>query len=138
MDKMFQFDNGKNNRNEWEFSYTASQLLEAAKAQLAFRQERVVVWEAKKEEVMKKIRESGLTVHESVSAQFSNYTSNRNRGAQVIVDETLQGDLDECIEKISTHRDAATQYNAWVQVFEANKSATLTLKVNDWLYFFGK
>lgn len=126
-------------RDEWEFEYTAAKLADAAEAQRDFRNGRVAAWEAKKEEVMKKVKETGLTVHEGPAAGFSNYTSNSvGGGAHVMVDATLQSDLSECVTKISTHRAAAADYDGWVRVLRANPEKRVVLHHDDWLYFFGK
>lgn len=128
------------NRNDWEFEYTARNLAVAAKGQRDFRLSRVDVWEGKKAEVMTKVKETGLTVHEGVAASMSSYTTSNagHGGAHVMVDATLQRDLNECVTKIQTHRAAATEYDAWLQVLDANPEARLKLKHNDWMFFFGK
>lgn len=139
MDRGYQQENGNMNRDDWEFEYTASNLATAAKGQRDFRLGRVKVWEEKKAEVMAKVKETGLTVHEGVAAQMANYTTSAHQqGATVMVDATLQRDLNECVTKIRTHRAAATEYDAWVQVLEANPEARLKLKHDDWQFFFGK
>lgn len=127
------------NRDDWEFEYTASTLAGAAQAQRDHRLERVKAWEEKKAEVMVKIKETGLTVDESVAESMANYTTSaHNRGAQIMVDTGLQRDLSECVQKIRTHREAATAYDGWVQVLDANREARLKLKHADWMFFFGK
>jgi hypothetical protein len=131
------------NRDEWEVEFAASSLALAAAAQRDFRLQRLKVWEAKKEEVMAKIKSAGLTIHEGPAAQMgrdksygSTYT---NQGAHVMVDATLQKDLDECVDKIRAHRDASLEYDAWVQFLRAGNNETrLKLRLGDWLYFFGK
>lgn len=126
------------NRDDWEFDYTASSLAKAAEGQRDYRQTRVVAWEKKKAEVMKRIREGGITVHESVAAGMANYTTSHQEGAQVMVDSTLQRDLNECVAKIRTHREAVQEYDAWAQVLNANPESRLKLKHDDWQFFFGK
>lgn len=129
------------NRNVWEFEYTARNLATAAKGQRDFRLSRVEVWEGKKGEVMAKIKESGLTVHEGVAAQLQGTYTTSNAGyggAQVMVDSTLQRDLNECMAKIQQHRNLANQYDSWLQVLDANPDARLKLKLDDWMFFFGK
>ncbi len=139
MDRAYQQEDGKMNRSDWEFEYTASALAKAAEAQREHRASRVKAWEEKKSEVMAKIKESGLTVDESVAEQFANYTTNTaGRGAQIMVDTGLQRDLSECVTKIRQHRAAATEYDAWAQVLNANPESRLKLKHNDWMFFFGK
>lgn len=126
------------NRHEWEFEYTASALADAAEKQKAFRQSRVEAWETKKTEVMAKVKESGLTVHEGPAAGFQNYTSAVGQGAHVMVDTTLQADLSECVTKIRDHRGAVKDYDGWAQVLRANPEQRIKLHQDDWLFFFGK
>lgn len=128
------------NRQEWEFDYTASSLASAAEAQREFRKGRVVVWEGKKAEVMTKIKDTGLTIHEGIGAGMNTASNNYNAhgGAMVMVDSTLQTDLNECVSKIHAHKSAATDYDGWVQVLNANPEARLKLKHGDWMFFFGK
>jgi uncharacterized protein (DUF2147 family) len=129
------------NRTEWEFDYTASSLAAAATAQRDHRLSRVKAWEEKKGEVMAKIKDTGLTVHESVAEQFGNSYQNAtqaNFGAQVMVDNTLQRDLNECVGKINQHRASAKEYDGWIQVLEGNPDSRLKLKHDDWMFFFGK
>jgi CelD/BcsL family acetyltransferase involved in cellulose biosynthesis len=125
------------NRHEWEFEYTAATLADAAEKQRDYRTSRVAAWEAKKAEVMAKVKESGLTVHEGPAAGMSNYT-NAIQGAHVMVDTTLQQDLSECVTKINAHRQAATSYDGWAQVLRANPEKRVALHQDDWLFFFGK
>lgn len=128
-------------KHEWEFAYTAAVLATAAEAQKAFRESRVTAWEEKKAEVMEKVKTSGLTVHEGPAAGMQSYTSNAYAGAQgahVLVDNTLQADLSECVNKIKAHREAVRQYDGWVQVLKANPESRVKLHQDDWLFFFGK
>lgn len=130
-------------RNDWEFEYTAAKLAEAAKAQRDFRVGRIEVWEGKKAEVMQKIKDSGISVSESVadllgntSAKYAN--AGYGRGAQITIDATLQDDLSECVDKIREHTGLRNSYAAWVQVLEANPESRLKLHHDDWVFFFGK
>jgi len=126
----------ENNRTDWEFDYPASSISMGAKRQREYRDGRVQWWEARKAEVMEKIKTSGLTVHEGVGANLS-YSNTSNQGAQVMVDATLQRDLNECVTKIRSHQAAVKEYDAWIQVLDANPQARLKLKHGDWIFFFG-
>ena len=130
------------NRHEWEFEYTAANLAKAAAAQRDFRAGRVELWAGKKAEVMQKIKDSGISVTESMADLLSNSGKYGNtvsgRGAHITIDATLQGDLSECVEKIRHHAALRDQYNAWVQVLEANPESRLKLTHDDWMFFFGK
>lgn len=138
MDRSYQLENFEMNRNDWEFEYTASTLAKAAESQRDYRRRRVEVWEGKKAEIMEKIKTTGLTVHEGVAAGLSSYSNTGQGGASVMVDVTLQKDLNECVSKIRTHQSAATEYDGWIQVLQANPEARLKLKHADWMFFFGK
>jgi len=124
-------------RSKWEFAYTASALAKAAEAQRDHRNSRVTEWEAKKAEVVEKIKSSGLTVHEGPAATMYTNTSNSG-GAHVMVDTTLQADLSQCVDRIKLHREAAKSYDAWAQVLNANPKARVQLDHDDWMFFFGK
>lgn len=139
-DRSYQDEDGEMNRNNWEFEYTARMLADAAQQQKDYRLSRVTVWEGKKAEVMARIKESGITVHESVADKMTSYTvSNMGRnGPQITIDTTMQRDLSECAEKIQTHRQAATEYDGWIQMLNDNPEDRVKLKHNDWMYFFGK
>jgi hypothetical protein len=123
-------------RHEWEFEYTASVLAEAATMQREFRKGRVEWWTTKQAEVMSKIRESGISVHESPGASYSNTTA--GYGPQVMIDSTLQQDLTECATKIKEHTAQMKAYDGWVQVLSANPDSRVKLHHDDWLVFFGK
>jgi hypothetical protein len=128
-------------RAKWEFEYTAAKLAEAAAAQHAFRVSRIKVWEEKKAEVVAKIKDSGLSVHESIAAGMGSgkySTSFEDNSAHVMVDPTLQKDLNECVKKINSHTEMRNSYDAWRQVLAANPEVRLKLDHDDWMYFFGK
>jgi hypothetical protein len=129
-------------RTKWEFEYTAKALADAAVEQRHFRDQRVLFWTEKKQHVMEKIKAEGLTIDESLSDQLSigspKYGHSGGRGATVLIDATMQADLDECVQKIRTHTDYSKQYDAWVQLLLANPESRVRLDHDDWLFFFGK
>jgi hypothetical protein len=135
----------KMKRDEWLFTYTAKDLAVAAKAQKEFREGRVAAWEAKKTETMARIKESGLTVHEDLAVGMSaanmlnKYQSTHAIGGpQILIDDTMQRDLNECHMKLNEHRNLVKQYSAWLQVLEANPADRVSLDHDDWMFFFGK
>lgn len=126
-------------RNEWKFEYTASKLADAALAKINWHKERLDWWKNKKDEVFATIRSEGLKVDEKISLEFNNPKSRDwERGAQVMVRNDLQKDLDECLEKLQAHTKCLNEYNGWQQVLIANPENRLSLDINDWLFFFGK
>ena len=128
------------NRHEWEFEYTAANLASAAETKRNYHKKRFEAWEAKKAETMEKVKSSGLTIHEGVMGSAYNNTNalTSQPGAMVMVDATLQKDLNECTAKIGAHRTLAADYDSWLQFLDANPEARLKLKQQDWMFFFGK
>lgn len=130
-------------RSKWEFEYTAKNLAEAAARQLAFRVSRVAFWKEQQAEVIKKIKDTGMIVHEDIAAlaynnaKYSANTSARG-GAQIVIDPTLQTDLNKCHMKIQEHSTLESQYKAWQQVLEGNSESRVKLDHDDWMFFFGK
>ena len=129
---------GSGKRDEWEFEYTASKLAEGAAAQKAFRLCRMAWWTEAKEKVMAEVKDTGLEVTESIAAGISNYASTQMAGPQITVRADLQKKLAECHSKIQSHKQAADEYDGWVQVLGANPENRMKLTQADWLYFFGK
>lgn len=129
---------GSGNRDEWEFEYMASKLVQGAEKQRDFRLGRVAWWKEAKDKVMAEVRECGLEVSESVAANISNYSSTQMAGPKVMVRADLQQKLSECHTKIQSHQQAVDEYEGWIQVLSDNPEARLKLTQTDWLYFFGK
>lgn len=133
---MMHISEGK--RNEWEFEYTAFKLADGAVKQMEFRRDRVSFWTQQKANVMAEIKESGLQVDESVTAQISNYSHTQHMEPQIRVRSDLQRKLQECHAKIAEHQQAFDEYKGWIEVLMANPEQRLKLTQADWLYFFGK
>lgn len=124
-------------RNDWKFSYTTEQLLEAAKAKLDYRLSRVSFWQSRLDEAMETLKTSGIEVTESVAAAHGS-TYNSRRGTTIQIDPKIEAQVDECQEKLKEHRTEAAAYRGWVEVFTGNPGLSLDLKYGDWLYFFGR
>jgi hypothetical protein len=76
---------------------------------------------------------------EKISLAFQNPKSrDYDRGAQVMVRNDLQKDLDECMDKLSAHTQRLNEYAGWQQVLAANPESRQALDIDDWLFFFGK
>jgi hypothetical protein len=126
-------------RDHWQFEYVGAKLAEASETKRRHHSGRLQWWLRKKREVMAEIRSRGISVHESVAEGASQFTSvARGAGARIMVNATLQADLDECSAKAAMHRERAEAYSGWVQVLRANPEAKLRLDHSDWLYFFGE
>jgi len=122
-------------RQEWKFDYTASKLAAAAVDKRDTHRKKLEWWEAKKAEVMKNIRETGIEIRDSVAASYSN--TKGGYGPQIEISEGMQRDLTECQQKILEHNRLVGEYDGWRQVLEANPEKQLPLSHEDWLYFFG-
>lgn len=122
------------NRTEWEFEYTASRLATAANAKLEIHKRKLTWWEGKKSETMERIKATGIQVHDSVAASYSN--TKGAFGPRIEIEAGMQRDLSECQEKILEHNRLVQEYDGWRQVFEANPESRLKLTHADWLHFF--
>lgn len=123
-------------KKEWEFRYSTDDLAKAAQDKVEHHTKRLAWWEQKKEEVMKEVRDKGITVQDSVASSVSNYKGGVN--PVIMVEAGLQRDLNECQTKIMEHHRLLNEYDGWDQVLTANKGQKLSLHHEDWLYFFGK
>lgn len=121
------------NRNEWEFSYQADKLLQAALSKQAHHVDRLKWWETQKASVMDKIKAEGIEIDESLS----NFTSNAYRQPTVHVRNDLLTDMQECVSKVAEHRAKVAEYDAWGQVLSSQGQSALKLHHDDWHFFFG-
>lgn len=126
-------------RHDWKFNHKVSVVLEqGAQAKVKHHQERFDFWLVKKQEVMARIKESGIDVKESLAgAEYSNIA--RGFQAQVVIDATMQRDLNECTGKIQEHNAKLNEYQSWAYVL-ANQpqDSMLELDHDDYLFFFGR
>lgn len=129
-------------RHEWEFKYTGAALAAAARAQADYRAGRLTFWKGEKEKIMQLVKEKGLSVHEDmidrIGVSNAKYGSAVQRGAQIMVDRTMQEDLNRAMERIQHHEQLEKEYRAWEQVMAAHPEQQVDLNHDDWIYFFGK
>lgn len=126
-------------RMAWEILLPADELSDAAKTKLKYHKERHAVWTKKQAEVMKKVRAKGLSIHEDLSVGMYANTTKVMRGAQILVDESLQNDLNECHTKLQAHSQLIKDYKAWVDfLYKAKPSEQFPLTHQDYLFFFGE
>jgi hypothetical protein len=126
-------------REEWKFDYTAVKLAEAAQEKINYHSSRLSWWRSRKDEVFNTIRSEGIEVDEKISLTFDNPKSRDwNAGAQVMVRNDLQKDLDEVMDKLKWHTKLLNEYDGWQQVLISNPENRLSLDIKDWLFFFGK
>lgn len=126
-------------RNNWKFEYAASRLAEAAAGKKAFHQERLDWWKTKRDEVMKTIRAEGIEIDEKIVLTYSNPKARDwDRGAEVMIRNDLQKDLQECLKKLQYHTERVDDYDGWQQVLAANPESRQEIDQEDWLFFFGR
>lgn len=125
-------------RDKWTFGFKISDVLAAARAKMDHHRSRIAWWDAKKEEVFAKIKESGLKVSESLVSQYSK-TGYPGASVDLEVDPDLQRKLDECVRKIGEHKAKADSYVAYVEVLSTRPGGDMIdLGVEDWQFFFGE
>ena len=122
-------------RNEWTFDYDAEKLAEAAKAKRDAHERKKEWWEAKKVEVMQKVRATGIDIRDSVASGYS--STKGNFGPQIEIDAGMQRDLTECQQKIFEHDKLIRDYDGWLQVLTAHEDDRLSLDHEDFLFFYG-
>ncbi len=128
-------------RNSWEFQYKVKDLLEAAKARMAFYESRVAFWESKKTETIEKIKSEGITIDESLAARDGKaaYSNFAGRGGQVVIRDDLERDLSEAHGRVASHRKNVATYEAWVEILSSqHQDQVRELNHDDWLFFFSK
>lgn len=123
-------------RDEWKFEYTASTLALAAAKKKSIHEGKKAWWEAKKAEVMARVRESGIEVRDSVASSYSN--TKGGFGPQIEVDSGMQRDLTECQQKILEHDRLVRDYDGWEKTLAAHPESRLSLDHDDYLFFFSE
>jgi hypothetical protein len=126
-------------REQWKFDYTATKLSAAAKAKIAYHEQQLDFWKAKREEVITTIRAEGIEVDEKLVLAHSNPKARDwDRGGEILIRNDLRKVLAECYQKLAYHTEERDTYDGWRQVLEANPENRLSLEIDDWLFFFGK
>jgi hypothetical protein len=126
-------------RDQWKFDYPAAQVAEAAAARSAYHSARLKFWKERREIVLSRIRSEGLEIDESAAVGFRNPKARDwEQGTHVTVRPDLRQDLEECSAKLGYHAKELEQYGSWQQTMAANADKTVSLDIEDWVYFFGK
>lgn len=122
-------------RNEWEFQYQASDLLEAAEAEYQKREERIGYWRDKREEVLEKLKQEGLEI---TNWNEGSGVTKASIGSAIDVqfDQKLIGRLRECEQWLERARSEKKEYAMWVQVFsDCQSTQAFQLHGHDVAYF---
>ena len=127
------FESTTMNRDKWKFSYSVESILNKTQAKKSLHEERLAWWEAKKIEVMDKVKADGLEIDESLATTISNSYA---RGPQVQIRADLLEDLQECVGKIKEHRGKVEEFSAWEAVLNSQSPRDmLELNYDDYLFF---
>lgn len=115
-------------REKWIFRYEVQRLTLAAKDRATHERGREAWWNTEYEAAAVKAKDAGFEVRE--------YDVTGGKNAQIVVDVSLQGRLNECSQKRAAHRAAAEQYEQWWSIFAAQDiTLTFDLDSTDVLYF---
>ena len=126
-------------RDNWKFEYASVDLARAATAKIAFHDEQLAFWKAKREEVVATIRSEGIEVDEKIALTYHNPKARDwDRGGEILVRNDLRKELAECFQKLAYHTELRDTYDGWKQVLEANPNQRQALDISDWLFFFGR
>src|SRR5271166_1672229 len=103
-------------REKWEFPYAADKLLAAAQAKVKHHEGRLKAWEKVREDMKKKIGESGLEVDEGADTGDEFYRFSSNRSPTVQINSEMLRHLNQAAEKVKLHRTHVQDYGAWMEV----------------------
>jgi len=130
-------------RNTWKFTYAGKALAVASKLKLNYHQSRLTFWEKRQKEVEEQIQKDGVKIDKSQllrmannAAQGFSASNTYSRQPTVEINEEMLKDLNECLDKVRSHRQYFDDYSGWLQLFNAQPEAELKLHHDDYLYFF--
>jgi len=113
-------------RNEWEFYFTSTKVVEAATRQIDYHSQRVAHWEAELNAAEEALRGS---------VDFREHDVTGGKNISVVVDPEKQSWLNTCRTKLSGHRAKVAEYSRW-RALLGTGSFTLALDSADYEYFF--
>lgn len=131
-------------RHEWLFAAKVSDIVGGARKKRAHHDARRKFWAKKKEEVIKKIRASGLEVDLGLAAQM--YASGNSFGTmslgkqvpQVRVRTDLSSHLGEAHAKVEEHRIKVVEYDRWIDFLKDQPPGAIReFDHEDHAFFFG-
>lgn len=126
-------------RDQWKFRYTAGQLAEAAQSKIAFHRDRLDFWEARRKEIIGRVKADGIEVNEKTVLQSpSPKLRDFQQGGEIVIRNDLRKSLAESYEKLAYHTGRHDTFDGWRQVLGANAEDSIELDIEDWLFFFGR
>ena len=88
---------------------------------------------------MANIKDDGIAVQEKIALSFSNAKARDfERGGEIVIRDDLRKALTETYDNLKYHTKRRDIYDGWEQVLRANPANSLSLHINDWLFFFGR
>ncbi len=121
-------------RQKWEFEFLGSDLLVAARNKYDHHKKKHQEYLDTRAKIECEIKATGLEIQDSIS-----HPGSTSPGAppRIVVKDTMQRDLNEVTQKIQDHYNKMVGYESWVQIMKGNKTASLRLDSDDYLFFFG-
>ncbi len=127
-------------REDWEFSYPAEVLAEAATKKHQKHEDSFKRWEDRKKEILKDIKEDGIDVRESEALRSHSTRKSWDYdedSSRIVVRNDLDISLKECTKRLSYHIGKIKAYDSWRQVLSSQKEVWVAVDHEDWMFFFG-
>jgi hypothetical protein len=109
------------------FQFAGKRISTAAERESEYHAERLKFWTAEHRQAIDKARAAGLEVHE--------YPVTGGVRAEMVVDPTLQGRINECANKIHLHRKMADQLQIESACYGTQPERMYELEPDDVVYF---
>src|SRR5689334_14627592 len=107
-------------RSEHTFQFLGQQISDAAKAEHHYHAGRLEFWKAEQDKAADKARESGVEIRE--------YDVTGGKRVDVVLDPTVASRLQECANKINSHRAAADRFSMEAAAYGTQPSRAYELQ----------
>lgn len=114
-------------RNEHLFQFTGKQISGAADAEAKYHLERLEYWKGEQDKAAAKAKTAGVEVRE--------YDVTGGKRVDVVLDPTVSTRLQECANKIASHRKAADQFRIEAITYGTQAERSYELHGDDVIYF---
>ena len=115
-------------RKEHTFQFTAEQIAKAAASEAAYHTKRAVWWDGEYNKAAEEAKAKGVEIR--------HYAVTGGNRAQVVIDPTLQGRIEESSSKRSKHQQSAERFTVEAAAYGSQPAATAyALDGEDVMYF---
>jgi len=114
-------------RQEHTFQFTGKQISDAAARECDYHTERLNWWGHEQDKAIGAAKAAGVEVRE--------YEVTGGKNVQIVLDPTLQGRLQECANKINTHRTAMDRFQIEAAAYGTQPERSYELHPDDIVYF---